>query len=57
MTTPRSECADKGLGSRGRRGNTCAGKMLVDRDTDKPICDFHAQVRCFVEALREVERS
>ena len=51
----RQDCVDKGLGSRNRRGKTCAGQMLTDRQTGDAICDFHAQMRCFQEALKSVE--
>jgi len=57
MTTTRAQelgklrrCTDAGLGSRNRRGNTCAGRV-----GPKGLCRFHASMRAFTDALREIE--
>jgi hypothetical protein len=52
-----TDCIDAGVGSRNRKGNTCAGKMLADQVDGHRICDFHAQMRCFAEALRSVQQA
>lgn len=49
--TDETTCADKGLGSRGRRRPTCAGPMLKDKETGEWVCRFHATMRAFREAL------